>query len=216
MDFYLINEAENYTFHLPVNPGEITVAGDKRIETVEIVNIGEVDFPAGDRINEIRFSSFLPGEYDSCCRYSDLPDPQEALQLLLAWKDAGKPVRLLITESPVNALVLIRTVGYSIRGGDVGDIYYDLVLRAWREVKVRTAAEAPGTGAGGANAPRPRPDTRPVPKVYVVKPGDSLYKIAKMQLGDGSKWQDIYNNNRSVVGPDPNLIQPGMKLVMPA
>jgi nucleoid-associated protein YgaU len=54
-----------------------------------------------------------------------------------------------------------------------------------------------------------------VPKTYTVKPGDSLWKIAKLQLGSGSKWESVYEANRETVGPDPNKIFPGQKLVLP-
>ena len=61
-----------------------------------------------------------------------------------------------------------------------------------------------------------RPDTKPVPKVYTVRPGDTLYKIAKKELADGNKWRDIYNNNLKIIGKNPNLIHVGQKLVLPA
>lgn len=34
---------------------------------------------------------------------------------------------------------------------------------------------------------------------YKVKSGDSLYSIAKAMLGDGSRWKEIYNLNKSAI-----------------
>jgi nucleoid-associated protein YgaU len=51
---------------------------------------------------------------------------------------------------------------------------------------------------------------------YVVKPGDSLWTIAKNQLGDGSRWTEIYKANASIIGESPRLIVPGQQLSMPA
>lgn len=45
--------------------------------------------------------------------------------------------------------------------------------------------------------------------VYIVKTGDNLSTIASRY---GVSWQTIYNNNRSVIGSNPNLIQPGQAL----
>jgi nucleoid-associated protein YgaU len=45
-----------------------------------------------------------------------------------------------------------------------------------------------------------------------VKPGDTLWAIAKKTLGDGGRWREIYNNNTDVIGKDPNLIFPGQVL----
>lgn len=52
-------------------------------------------------------------------------------------------------------------------------------------------------------------------KIYVVKKGDSLYKIAKSQLGNGNRWREIYNLNRSIIGSNPNYIKIGQKLTLP-
>lgn len=214
MDFFLINPAGGQ-LRFPVNPEEVTIEGAKKIETVSIINIGDVDFPVGDERTGISFSSFFPAEYDpSYCRYPDIPDPEQAIGTLAAWRIAGKPVRLLITETQVNTLVLIIQMTHRYVGGEPGDIYFDLSLRYWKEIKVRTADEAQ-TGIIKVQG-RVRPDVRPTPKTYVVKPGDSLWKIAKMLLGNGSRWTEIYNQNKKVIGSNPNLIRPGQKLVIPS
>ncbi|MFD4988483.1 peptidoglycan DD-metalloendopeptidase family protein [Streptomyces sp. NPDC058374] len=48
-------------------------------------------------------------------------------------------------------------------------------------------------------------------KTYEVAVGDYLAKIADEQDVDGG-WEQLYQDNRQVVGSDPNLILPGMKL----
>lgn len=47
--------------------------------------------------------------------------------------------------------------------------------------------------------------------IYVVKSGDTLWKIAKAY---NTTVQKIYNDNISTIGSDPDLIQVGMKLVI--
>jgi nucleoid-associated protein YgaU len=37
------------------------------------------------------------------------------------------------------------------------------------------------------------------PRVHVVKDGESLWKIAKVELGDGGRWNEIYEANRDVL-----------------
>jgi nucleoid-associated protein YgaU len=53
------------------------------------------------------------------------------------------------------------------------------------------------------------------PRVYVVKSGDSLSKIAKEVLGDASRWPEIFEANKDKI-KDPNLIHPGQELKMPS
>lgn len=50
---------------------------------------------------------------------------------------------------------------------------------------------------------------------YTVKSGDNLWDIAKHNLGDGSRWGEIYKLNSDLIGQNPDLIQPGATLQMP-
>lgn len=50
---------------------------------------------------------------------------------------------------------------------------------------------------------------------YVVKPGDSLWKISEELLGDGTKWQQLYQANAELIGGNPRLIMPGQELTIP-
>jgi LysM repeat protein len=54
-----------------------------------------------------------------------------------------------------------------------------------------------------------------VPGVRVV-PGDTLWDLAARRLGAGSSWPAIYALNRDVIGPDPGVITPGQRLVLPS
>ncbi|MGI4884887.1 MAG: LysM peptidoglycan-binding domain-containing protein [Janthinobacterium lividum] len=51
---------------------------------------------------------------------------------------------------------------------------------------------------------------------YTVVSGDSLSKIAKNHYGDGTKWQEIYEANKDLIGNDPNLIEVGQVLTLPS
>ena len=49
---------------------------------------------------------------------------------------------------------------------------------------------------------------------YVVVRGDSLWLIAKNQLGSGNRWTEIYELNKGIIAK-PELIYAGQALVMP-
>jgi len=51
-------------------------------------------------------------------------------------------------------------------------------------------------------------------KIYEVKAGDSLSKIAKHEYGDPNKWPKIFEANTDIL-KDPNKIFPGQKLKIP-
>ncbi len=49
---------------------------------------------------------------------------------------------------------------------------------------------------------------------YTVKSGDTLSGIAQKILGDASLWPKIYDDNKDVIGKNPNLIFPGQVLII--
>ena len=59
-------------------------------------------------------------------------------------------------------------------------------------------------------------------QTVVVRPGDTLWSLAARGLPAGSpdalvaaRWRAIYAANRSLIGPDPDVIAPGQRLRLP-
>ncbi len=79
--------------------------------------------------------------------------------------------------------------------------------------------------ARSTEMPEPAPAasaTPPAPRTYTVTPGDCLWSIARRQLGPRASeravdrgWRAIYAANAAGIGADPNLIHPGLVLVLP-
>lgn len=53
------------------------------------------------------------------------------------------------------------------------------------------------------------------PQNYTVQHGDNLWNIAKENLGSGTRWTEIYDLNKSIIGDNPDLIFSGTDLKMP-
>ena len=51
---------------------------------------------------------------------------------------------------------------------------------------------------------------------YTVRPGDTLGVIAKRTLGDAGRWKELHALNEALIGPNPDRIQAGQVLVLPA
>jgi nucleoid-associated protein YgaU len=51
-------------------------------------------------------------------------------------------------------------------------------------------------------------------KTHLVKDGESLWKIAKQELGSGARWNEIYTANRDVLS-SPEALHTGQKLRIP-
>jgi nucleoid-associated protein YgaU len=52
-------------------------------------------------------------------------------------------------------------------------------------------------------------------RTYTVAEGDTLFNIARYELGKASRWAEIYDLNRDVLGKDFNYLTPGIQLVLP-
>lgn len=63
-----------------------------------------------------------------------------------------------------------------------------------------------------------RPSIEEIPReqinTYVIKSGDSLFKIARQFYGDPNRWRDILDANRDVISDESNL-KVGTRIVLP-
>ena len=50
---------------------------------------------------------------------------------------------------------------------------------------------------------------------YVVEPGDTLFEIARHELGRVDRWAEIYELNREKIGEDTDYLVPGTRLALP-
>ncbi|WP_210650461.1 LysM peptidoglycan-binding domain-containing protein [Nocardioides sp. SYSU D00065] len=86
--------------------------------------------------------------------------------------------------------------------------------------------DRPAAPVQASETPEPAHDRRSTPpaappeaSTYVIRPGDSLWSIARAHPGvAGSvdeRWRAIWRANRDVVGDDPDLILPGQALRLP-
>ena len=60
----------------------------------------------------------------------------------------------------------------------------------------------------------PKAEAKPRLKPYVVLPGDSCWSIAEKFFGDGERYTVIHEHND--LGPMPHVLQPGLRLNLPA
>ncbi len=85
--------------------------------------------------------------------------------------------------------------------------------------------DAPETSAPETASANPAPSAAPTSapaatksasgtRTHIVKEGESLWKIAKQELGSGARWKEIYEANRDVLAT-PDAVHAGLRLRIP-
>ena len=100
---------------------------------------------------------------------------------------------------------------------------YDIPARisASNDAAVKDSAGSEATssdesdGAGQDVNTAANSDAAGTAKTYTVKKGDCLWSIAASELGDGSRWPEIYERNKAKIS-NPRLIYAGQELALPA
>lgn len=127
----------------------------------------------------------------------------------------GRPVRGV--PAPLRRLLLL-ACGAALSGGlaapavaTPGDLHQDHTGAAATALVQGLPLPDRATGGLPAGARMARAGQPPAVPVVVVHPGDTLWDLA----GQSPEWHRIYDLNRDVIGPDPDLILPGQALRLP-
>lgn len=198
---------------LPVNPSEPVISGGgTNFTDIQVIKGGERTIIGNSMLQVVSFSSFFPRDYDSSyCTREDIPDPWEAVKKIEKWRESGKPVKLLITQTGVNMYATIRKFDYREKGGEPGDVYYDIEFKEFKFIKIREVVkEAPKV-----QQQSDRPETSATAKSYTVVKGDCLWNIAKKFYGNGSQYTKIFSANNPPI-KNASLIYPGQVFTIPS
>ena len=207
MDYYLSFNNNEERLRLPVLPSSFEVTIPHQNTTVNITELGEINLIGKTGLASMVIQSFFPNQDYPFCLYSGYPKPYECIKLLLKWKESGRPIRVIVTETPINYAMSIESLSYSEVDG-TGDVYFTLELKEYKFIKT------PAIGTSSQNTSTTPPTTREVkspPNSYVVKKGDTLWLIAKKLTGEGSNYKVIANKN-NIINPD--KIYVGQRLVI--
>ncbi|MCM3789420.1 LysM peptidoglycan-binding domain-containing protein [Domibacillus indicus] len=206
---------------LPVLPidGKITYNyGDTRAVEADIVELGSVEFPLGTELDSMTISSFFPGKHDPGIvrvRPTKLSKPLSYQEKFLEWKKMRNSIQVIIPAAGINSRMYISSYVPDHGRGRLGHIFYTLELREYREVKAEKVSPIAGTVKKKATPKTRTPvPAKKMPQTYTVKVGDSVTLIAKkFKIADW--YRMLYLPNRKVIGPNPDNLKVGVKLVIP-
>lgn len=204
---FLLRQKED-SLWLPVPPSEFNIPREINSSAFNVEGYGEVNFIGKRKLQTIGISSFFPKEAYYFCQYTKFPEPYDCVNLISKWQDNGEPIRLIISETPINMECSIERFEYGENDG-TSDVNFQLDLKEYR--RIEAACETVGkwgysydkVSVGDANSiiNTVRPVTKTIPKNYTVKSKDTLFHIAKKFTGSGMNYKNIAEKN-NIKNPD--------------
>ena len=114
---------------------------------------------------------------------------------------------LLFAGTAVAAPVLAPATAQAMASCHMSPRWHRLPSRSCPSALPWSVAAAPTVKAKPAEPAETRP--------HVVKRGESLWSIARDQLGDGTRYLELVDLNAEVLGGHPDFIAPGLELLLP-
>ena len=210
---------------LPITPQKITMKSNGQNETITLINGDEVNILRPPGLMDISFDAVIPQvDYPFAVWDGSFDDAEEFIERLRELKENQEPFEfIIIREGPGGQEFFDTNLDVSLEDYSVADdvkegvdITVSISLKEYRNFGTKvmnftivSTAETPVAVESQAERPAPAP-----PSTYTVVSGDCLWKIAKKILGDGNRWQEIYNLNANQIS-NLNVIQPGWVLILP-
>lgn len=198
-------------FRFPVLPPSYEITKAIENTTVNINAIGEITLLGKRKLRTIPLSSFFPEKSGNYCEYKGYPSPWECVKILESMQENGI-VQLTITETQVNLSCTIENFQYGYQDG-TGDIAFELELKEYIKPSLFIIHKKEIVSEN-IIVPDTKRENKGIGSEYMVKSGDCLTGIAKKMTGTSANWKVIYEQNKHVIGDNPNLIYPGQRLVI--
>lgn len=207
-----INDGEE-GFILPVLPEKIEIDEGGDNKTYNIVNLGEVNVINLPKLTKVSFGSYFPLNNGPYVSTEKLFTPSFYVKKIQEWRKKCNKVRFIFTGGQldfvfntsleVNNVFSIENFKYEENGGEVGDIYYTLELKKYKNYAAKKVDMKKSTS--GIAAVISKADTRESnphkPETYTVIEDDTLWHISKKYLGDGNRYGEIAALN-NISNPD--------------
>ena len=212
---------------MPITPSKVKVKINNQNETLTLISGEEINILKAAGLTDVSFDLLLPQVPYPFTNGGAQP-ADYYLSLFERRKTAKEPFQWILNREKPNGSRLFYTnltVGmedYQITDdAEEGfDITVTVSLKQYRHYGTKTVtiqpASTPATKPTATVEP-PKRETSQAPKqsTYTVKSGDCLWNIAKKYLGDGSRYNEIYNLNKDKI-KNPNLIYAGQVLTLPS
>ncbi|MGN8792801.1 hypothetical protein [Acidaminococcus fermentans] len=178
---------------IPVTPEKYQMTGGQKNKVVDITRVGEAIIFGMPKARTLTFFSFFPDlNHGYPFTVDDTKSPTELVEYFTKVKEARKPVRVIITDSPVNLMMGLMSFNYFEKDG-TRDIYYELSFTEYKDLNIPSANNNKPVDEKTGLKKRPEGDT-PKKVTWQKKAGDFL-DATKKAYGDYNHWRRVAKSN---------------------
>jgi hypothetical protein len=183
---------------LPVTPSAFSLKDKNQNRVMSLASGSEILLPEVSGLCEISFKALLPMvQYPFCVYEGGFKDGLYFAKVLRGMKESASPIwfRLLRygKRSSTDIRCVIEELCFEEDALNGGDITASITLKQYAEyatgvIDVQSGARLTTTAS-----------ERVIPAACEVKPGDTLWTIAKRYYGDGSRYIELYEKNKATI-----------------
>lgn len=134
MDIFISVNNREQVIKLPILPKEFKIQSNMNNQSYDTISIGEIKLIGLSSLKSISLSSFFPNQ-----EYSFIRDKTykswDYVEMIEDWKERRIPIRLIVTDTPINMACTIESFEYGEQDGS-GDVYYTLSLSEFKFIKL--------------------------------------------------------------------------------
>jgi hypothetical protein len=190
----------------PITPGKLNIKVGSNNKVVTLISEGDINILKSPSLTDIEFEARFPmRDYPYSRAGFDFKIFHEKLVEL---KEQKKSFRFVVARSTTggkptwdtNLLVALEDFEVTEDADEGDDVLIEFKLKQYKEYGIKSITTNTNTNKPTATKEkRPSEKDTSKPKTYTIKNGDTLWAIAKAELGNGAKWETIYKENKKAI-----------------
>jgi hypothetical protein len=136
MDIFLSVNNREQVIQLPIVPKEFSIDSPQQNETYKTISQGDIKLIGNRGLKSLSFQSFFPAKDYPYARSKEYTE-WEYVEIIESWADRRIPIRIILTDTPINLAMTIENFNYGVRDGS-GDVYYTLSLSEFKFIQLQT------------------------------------------------------------------------------
>ncbi|GEC84685.1 hypothetical protein LSP03_44280 [Lysinibacillus sphaericus] len=136
MDIFLSTMDRKQIIQLPIVPASFKIPSPVNNEVFTTINQGDIKLLGRRGLKSLTIDSFFPSKVYPFSRNNKYFG-WEYYEIIEGWIDKRMPIRLIMSNTPINMLMTIENFEAGLQDGS-GDVYYSLALSEFKEIILET------------------------------------------------------------------------------